>query len=60
MSRAIGRLSTRAVEKRLGFVIDPVEVFEYQQQILSLTFPDADPLYRVQRVTAPLLRDPRS
>ena len=44
------------VEKRLGFVIDPVEVFENQQQILSLAFPDANPFERIQSMTAALLR----
>src|ERR671912_602603 len=37
-----GETFSQNVKKGLGLVIDPVQVFENQQQILSSAFPDAN------------------
>src|SRR5215468_2713209 len=45
-----------AIEKRLGFAVDPMQVLKNDQQGLPLALTDEHPLYRIQGVTTPLLR----
>src|SRR5262245_3508365 len=44
-----------AIEKRLGFAVDPMEVLKDDQQGLPLALTDEHPLYRIEGITTPLL-----
>jgi hypothetical protein len=46
----------QAVEQGLGLSIDPVQIFEHQQQRLHLTFAQQHALQAVERAPAPLRR----
>src|SRR5215467_6452354 len=44
-----------AIEKRLGFAVDPMQVLKDDQQGLPLALADEHPLDRLEGITTPLL-----